>query len=188
MFKKVGKKRIINSGSHRPKPTQAQQLAFLEKWNNITPPAIKQQAKKTGNVIYGCRGINGIVGKSLSRPTHDFDVYSKNPKKHATQLERHIDKTTGLDMAYVEEIPYTTTENKKGKLYRVVTRPEGDVDADFNIMPKNIDITRVKGINYVSLKSAEKKFPEMMKEDKRKFNTMMDTYRIWHHRIMGGKE
>jgi len=187
MFKKIGKKRILNSGSHRPMPTQAQQLHFLERWHNITPPAIKKQAKKTGNVIYGCRGINGILGQALSRPTHDYDIYSKNPKKHAKQLEKHIDKTTGLDMAYVEAIPYTTQDNKKGTLYRVVTRPKGDVDADFNMMPKQLNVTKVKGINYVSLKAAEKKFPGMLKEDKRVYNTMMDQYRIWHHRIMGGK-
>lgn len=186
-FKKIGKKRILNSGSHRPKPTQAQQLAFLQRWDKITPPAIKKQAAKSGNVIYGCRGINGILGKSLSRPTHDYDVYSKTPLRHAKELEKHIDKTTGLDMSYVEEIPFTTTENKKGKMYRVVTRPQGDVDADFNLMPKGLDITKVKGINYVSLKAAEKKFPGMLKEDKRIYNTLMDQNRIWHHRIMGGK-
>ena len=186
-FKSVGKKKIFNTGGHRPKPNKLQQLQFLEKWNDITPPAIMKQAKQTGNVIYGCRAINGIVGKSLSRPTHDYDIYSHKPKKHAISIEKHIDKKTGLDMAYVEEIPFTTTDDKKGKLYRVVTRPEGDEEADYNLMPKGLDITRVKGINYVSLKASEKKFPAMLKEPKRVFNTRSDMWRVKHFRRMGGK-
>lgn len=175
---------IINTGQHLGKANITHSLSFMMNRQRIVPPFVKKQSRRTGNIIYGCSGVNAIVGRGFTRPTHDFDIFSSIPKKHAIQLERHIDKSVGADLAYVEGVPYSD-KNMKGTLYRVLTRPWGHPEADYNKKKKRIKFVVKKGVRYESLDAAEKKYNKMIREGemKRMVNAHQDLGRIALYRL-----
>ena len=181
------KKKIIDTGKHLPKPSAVKQLQFLADWDRIVPPKVERQSRRDGTVLYGGRAVNALVGIGLHRPSHDFDVYSKSPKKHALELERHIDQTTGTNMAYVKET-YYERKGKKKKLYRVETVPEGDEEADYQQMPRDIEFVTKNGIRYETLGRAKSKYDYILKhgEEKRQFKAHQDISRIELYELLKG--
>ena len=175
---------IINTGQHLGKANMTHSLSFMMNRQRIVPPFVKRQSRKTGNIIYGCSAVNALVGKGLERPTYDFDIYSKMPKKHALQLEKHIDRSVGADLAYVEGVSYSD-KSMKGTLWRVMTRPWGTPEADYNKRKKGITFTKRKGVKYETLGAAERKYKKMLAtgEGKRFLNANQDLGRIALHKL-----
>lgn len=175
--------RIINTGSHLPKPTRIQQMQFIERWNRIIPPRVHRQSRRDGTVIFGARAVNRLLGLGFERPTHDFDVFSGMPRKHAVELERHIDRSTGTDMAHVKQLPHPTG---KGLLFRVETIPDGDTEVDYTRMPHGIKFVTKHGVRYETLGRAEQKYKRMIRSDepKRIFHGHLDLNRIRTHRLI----
>lgn len=170
---------ILNTGERFPEPTFEQELRFLSESERFTEITVKEQARRTGNIIYGGQAVNAIVGDDFSRSTHDYDIYSMTPKQHAIDLEQAIDNHTQSDMAHVEEIPFTNEKGESGKMYRVGLKSY-DPLADFNRMPKGVKSVVVDGVNYESLDRAEKKYVKMLGEDlpSRHINASLDIDRI----------
>lgn len=157
------KSRIINTGSHLPKARMEDWFELQSKRNRLVRQPIHRQSRKEGAVIYGAHAVNKLVGPKFSRHTYDYDVYSPRPLKHAKQLERSIDKGTNSDLAYIEQTSYPHGGTQK-KLWRVKTRFNECVEADYNIMPSGIRIIERDGVHYESLKDAKSKYRRMNRD------------------------
>jgi len=169
---------IINSGGHLPEVTIEQELRFLSERDRFVKLEIENQARNTGNIIYGGKAVNALVGPMYERPTVDFDIQSKHPKKHAMQLERIIDNHVGADISHIEMVSYDR-DGSKGKMYRVALK-NFDTIADYNLMPKNSSFVTKDGIRYEPLEAAVKKYLTMIQTDetKRLPNANQDLDRI----------
>lgn len=172
-------KRVFNTGGHLPKPNQQQQFEIVHNWDAVVPPIVLQHTRETGNIIYGSRAVNALVGSDFSRPTHDFDIFSPMPKRHAVQVEQRIDRHMGCDIAYVERNHYLDGGKWK-PLFRVVTRPVGDPDVDYNKKPRKMGFVVKNGVRYEPLPVAKKKYGRMIQGDdlKRFYQGHIDLNRI----------
>jgi len=150
-------KRIYNSGKNLPKARFSDWFELQRNRKRLVEKPIKHQAKTGGAVIYGAHAVNRLVGKKFSRPSYDYDVYSPKPLKHARQIERSIDRGTNSDLAYVERTSYPSGGTNK-RLYRVKTRVNDSVEADYNHMPKGIKVVVKDGVRYESLGDAKSKY------------------------------
>jgi len=177
--KKKPQKRVINTGTHLPKASMSDYFELRQKRGKAVVNPILHQAKRDKNVIYGAFAVNQLVDKQSQRDTYDIDVYSTNPKKHAIEIEKNIDRSVNADLAYVEQTAYEKN-GRWHRIYRVKTRPHEVVEADFNIMPKDVSFTTKNGVRYETLGKAEKKYDKMLKQPElgRGFNANIDLGRI----------
>lgn len=181
------KKHIINTGQHLPKANYGHQFKLWDKRKQIVEKPILNQSKKHKTVIYGAYAVNKQVKPSLRRDTYDFDVYSSKPRKHATQIEQSIDRGVNADLAYVEKTSYPH-KGKQKPLYRVKTRINQRVEADFQQKPKGITFKTIKGARFETLGRATKKYNRMLDhpEQGRGLNANIDLARIRMNKRKGG--
>ena len=124
-------------------------------------PTILGHTKKRRNVVHGCKSVNKQVGPAFSRPTRDWDLWSRRPKEHAFELQGLLDKQTGGDNFYDSSIPLTGTNET---VYRVISRLDGKEVADFMRMPsKTKGLYKViGGVRYETLDHAKRVYREIL--------------------------
>ena len=112
-----------------------------------------RQAKREKNIIFGAQAIKKRLGIS-ARPTFDYDMFSKTPKKSAFTSEKDLDK-------WIKSNSFYTKKSKHAGTYRVRfvgrdLKPRTDDDigvADYSKVPKPEPKTFTSGgIKYRSLK------------------------------------
>ena len=173
-------KRIIDTGRHRPKAKIWDLWELHGKRKQLVEKPILRQSKRDKTVLYGRFAVNQLLGKGYHRETYDFDIYSPRPLHHAIQIEQSIDRGTNSNLAFVEP-----SIHRKG-LFRVKTRPHGNVEADFNPMPSNIRFKQVRGVRYETIGRAEQKYQGMIKKGEiRRFpRAFYDKYDIDMYKII----
>jgi hypothetical protein len=108
-------------------------------------------------IIYGARALNKRFPKWLDKPTQDYDIYSKTPRKDAKQVERALDKRFKGDHFYTEPAQHKGTwkvkahANQEG--YADYTKPEG-----------KIPYKTIGGKNYVALSHVKKNIKKTLKD------------------------
>lgn len=108
-------------------------------------------------VIYGARALNKRFPKWLDKPTQDYDIYSKTPRKDAIQTEKALDKRFKGDHFYTEPAQHKGTwkvkahTNKEG--YADYTKPKGKIPYD-----------TIGGKNYVKLSYVKKTIKKTLKD------------------------
>ena len=113
--------------------------------------------RKKKHIVYGARAMNQQLPLHLQRPTDDYDVYSKTPKKSARNMEKHLDKHYGGDYYYVKPALHPGT-------YKVVDRgqdkkPNTEDDypvVDYTKPTRKIRHIERKGIRYARLSERRK--------------------------------
>lgn len=175
--------KIINTGSHLPEATVEQEMRFLGEQDRFLKTTVLKQVKRTGDVIYGRQAVNAQVGFNFSRPTSDFDIYSHKPRSRAVELEKSIDNHVGADISHVEQVNYER-DKKKGKMFRVALKNYPSL-ADYNPMPKDVQVKKIRGINYETLGYAEKKYMKMIDNRERMINATQDLNSIKLFRYFG---
>ena len=112
-----------------------------------------------GEVIYGEQALKARFPKFLERPTTDYDILSKHPKREAIEAEKALDKAFGGDYFYVKEAQHPGT-------YKVVAHANQEGYADFTEMPedKKIKYDTIKKRNYVKLSYEEKNRQKSLKD------------------------
>ena len=74
----------------------AETLAWLKREKTI-----RKHVKDRGETIYGARSIKKQIG-GIGRPTFDFDILSKQPKKSIKILEKNFNKKAGGDFYFTK--------------------------------------------------------------------------------------
>lgn len=86
-------------------------------------------------VVYGTKALNAQLPKFLQRPTEDWDIFSRTPKKDAKKLETALDKAYKGDYFYTEKALHSGT-------HKVKSHVTGKGVADYT--------RRIKGLPYIT--------------------------------------
>lgn len=125
-------------------------------------PSIILSKTEAHEVIYGARALNKYLPKFLDKPTEDYDIYSRTPKKDARQIERALDKSFGGDFFFTEPALHKGT-------YRVKDRVRKSGVADYTKPKKKIPSKRIGGKNYEKLSHIKKHIKKTLKDKEAKY-------------------
>jgi len=134
-------------------------MSFLSNvfWHAQRHPVIKKHVKKRKEVIHGGRALNAQIG-FLSRPSQDYDVFSKKPKQSAKKLKKKLGSNY-----YYKPSEYHKGTHKVvwvGKDGARETRDDTGV-ADFTQTPrtqlKTVNIGGVRYVHYSEIVKSKKK-------------------------------
>ena len=119
--------------------------------STLTRDIVLAKAKKNDSIIFGGQAIRKHIG-FFGRPTDDFDVLSKRPKRSARQLERKLDMIAQEDTYYTKPAlhPGTTKVMHKGVDMRKGTMDDFGI-ADYSKPRKGICTKIINGVRYVCL-------------------------------------
>ena len=125
--------------------------------------------KRTGKaeVIYGARAINKYLPDYLKVYTDDYDIYAKNPKKEAREVEKALDKHFGGNYFKVEPAQHPGT-------FRVKSRIDGKTYADYSPMPKKVNSKKIRGKNYITIEQLKKQKRKTLRTPTAKFRHTKD--------------
>jgi len=144
---------------------------------------IKQLVKQRKQIIYGARSIERQAGL-FSRPTQDWDVFDKNPKKASNILQKKLDKLVGFDYFFSKPAMHKGTWKVKGKGEDGKANTEDDVDvADYSKPTEKIKYMTKDGIRYRILKTELQKKVSASKDPEFEFRHEKDKNDI--RRIQG---
>ena len=167
-----------------PRCSRKQVEYFLHNWKKILPPRIIRSIKKHKDVLHGAQSVNMLVGKKYSRPTNDYDVYSKEPYNRAKEIEDELDKACGCDIAYIEKRTIPNVSGRKDELmskylYTIKTPHEHyNGDVDYMKLPPKLPIIKRNGILHEALEEAYRKAQRNMYHPFRANKALKDMRRI----------
>lgn len=128
---------------------------------------IQQKARKRKHIIYGARALNAYFPTYLDKPTEDWDIYAKNPKRAATRTEKRLDKAFGGDYFYVEPAQHPGT-------YKVKSRVTRSGIADYTKPDKKIPYTTMNGQRYIELGHVKQHIKKTLKDPSASFRWEKD--------------
>ena len=151
---------------------------YRENWENILPPRVVRQLKKSGDIMHGSYSVNMQVTPKYRREAHDIDVWSKEPQQRAVEMENEIDECVGCDIAQVREsrigvksplqggkflslgpprLGSASPENDMRRRFTVETTPENDTDVDYTYPQDDVDnkdLVTLNGVRHEGLPKA----------------------------------
>ena len=114
---------------------------------------ILERTRKNKDTIYGAQSIKAQIG-IYARPTNDYDIFTKNPKKSAMEAEKQLDKGIGFNYFYTKPAmhPGTWKVRSRGVDMRKGTDDDMDIiDYSKHSKPKPKTI-KINGVNFRNLK------------------------------------
>ena len=120
-------------------------------WMN-RKPIFLNQIRREKDIIYGAQSIGAQIPRFISRPTTDYDVYSKKPQQSARRLDKNLDRSAGGNYYFVKPAQYPGTYKVKyiGPDGRANTVDDVSV-ADFSPMHNGIRYVTINGMRYIVL-------------------------------------
>lgn len=140
----------------------------------VVEKEVKNFLRQNKNIVYGVRSINAQAN-ILTRPTADWDAYSKTPEKSANQLQKRLDKLVKGDYFYHKPAKHKGTWKVKtfGNDLKKNTEDDEEI-ADFSVPDKNYPFTTIDGIRYRKLKFEMKAKASSLKDKEMKFRHEKD--------------
>jgi len=138
---------------------------------------IKKQAKKNKSIIYGARSINAQVSGVLRRQTGDYDLFSKAPKKSATNIANKLNRKAGYPFFFVKPAMHPGTQKVMhiGQDLKKNTQDDYNI-ADYTKMPKNVPYIVRRGVRYRKLTEEEKAKLKSLRDKQYAFRHKKDAY------------
>jgi hypothetical protein len=127
-----------------------------------TIPKIIMSQTDSHEIIYGTRALNKRLPGFLDKPTVDYDIYSKTPRKDARQSEKALDKVFGGDYFYVEPALHKGT-------YKVKAHANKEGYVDYTKPEKKIPYDLINGKKYIQLGAVKKHIKRTLKDKEAKF-------------------
>lgn len=136
--------------------------------------------RKKRNIVYGARAMNVQLPLGFQRPTFDFDLYSKKPKRHATLLEQMMDSLTPYDDFYVKPAKHKGTFRimDKGLDKRKGTRDDFNL-VDFTQPRRKIRTINIFKIRYAHLSERAKDARRSLRNPLFNFRHKKDRMDLW---------
>ena len=142
---------------------------FLERNRGVVNRVIRGRLAKTGRVLHGSRAQNQQLPRDLQRKNvTDFDVFAKNPRKAARNMEKALDKKFGGDFFF------TKAGATKELKVRKVVRKDGVAVVDFSIPDRVIQTITKRGIRMASLKDQRQKAIDTLNKESAEFRREKD--------------
>jgi Zn-dependent metalloprotease len=142
---------------------------FINRNIGVIDRVILNRLWKTKRVVHGARAQNAQLPKFLEKPTKDWDIFAKNPKKAANEMDKALDKKFGGNFFAVKE-----GVTKKLKVHKVFARATGDAFVDYSIPDRKVPIVHESGIKFASLKDQIKRARQNLKKPEAKFRREKD--------------
>lgn len=121
---------------------------------------IIKQIKKNKSTLYGAKAIKKHIGP-LARPTQDFDILTKTPRKAARQLTKTLNKQAGNSPYFSKPAMHPGTFKVKHKGMDKKKNTQDDLEvADFTKPKRKFKTTTMGGVKVVKL-------PEIVKDKKK---------------------
>lgn len=156
---------------------------YRENQEKILPPKVFRSVRRHRDVMHGGRSVNMLLPKKYYRHSKDFDIYSKQPKSRAKEIEDYIDKRCGCDMAYVKSMNVPNVSGVEDELmaadiHKVITRTSRDGEVDYMTLPPKLPIVYRRGIRHEKLTEALRKAKRGLTQPMRMAKASKDVRRI----------
>ena len=172
----------------RPKPlTELEKEMRMKRNRGVVDRVIRKRLAETKRIIHGGRAQNIQLPRHLERPTKDWDVFTKTPKKAATNMDKALDKKFGGDLFHV----------KKGigspgiKVFKVKSNVTNEAIIDYATPTKTISWIAKRGKRFATLKQQVEHARENLKDSSKKFRASKDKSLIKRYnkfrKMTGGK-
>lgn len=125
--------------------------------------------KNKVGIVHGTRATNVQLPRNLERKTIDWDVFVKNPKKRATQLEKALDKKFGGDFFHVKK-----GLNVNLKVHKVLSNIDYEGVADFAISKRDVPSVSKRGVRFATLKDQVDIAKQTIKKPEARFRRQKD--------------
>lgn len=126
--------------------------------------------KKKTPIVHGGRAQNNQLPRFLERkPTKDWDVFVKNPRQKAIELEKLLDKKYRGDFFRVKR-----GLTKELKVNKVVSNIDNESVADFSIPDRQIPTITKRGLRMVTLKDQFERAKQNVKKPELAFRREKD--------------
>lgn len=122
-------------------------------------------AQQKKQIIYGARAINIQLPTYLKKPTRDYDILTKKPKKTAKEVALILNKRFGDDVFTVEKASHKGTYKIKYK---------GETVVDYTQLKKNPKTKKVFGVGYRDIKSVKRSTQRLAKKPGTEFRREKD--------------
>jgi hypothetical protein len=147
---------------------------------------VRDTIRKEDGIVFGAQAITAQIG-FFARPTEDYDVFVKEPRRVTRKLEKKLDKIVGHDHFYTKKglNPGTWKLKNNGPDLIKGTNDDGTT-ADFTKNPKPLPKTIIRnGIKFRVLEEEERIKKKIIKDPKFKFRKKKDSEDL--NRIKFGK-
>jgi hypothetical protein len=125
---------------------------FFKRNKNLVNRFVRQRLAKTKRVVHGSRAQNVQMPRFLNRPTRDWDIFAKNPKKAAVEMEKLLDKKFKGDFFRIKK-----GITKKLKVNKVVSTVTGKGFVDFSIPDRVVPTKFIRKIKFATLRDQKDK-------------------------------
>lgn len=121
-------------------------------------------------IVHGAKAINAQVPFPSKRPTKDYDVFVKNPKKEAEKLDKILDKLRNGNYHYIKKAlhPGTIKLRDVGPDLKINTEDDFTL-VDFSPKPRRLKTKKINNILYSSLEEIKKTKIRTLNDPKLKF-------------------
>lgn len=127
-------------------------------------------AKNKVGIVHGTRATNAQLPRDLQRKTLDWDVFVKNPKRRARQLEKALDKKFRFDAFKVKE----GTGSPGVKVFKVKSNVTDEGFVDFATPGRMVPSVSKRGVQFATLRDQRNKAIENVKKSELKFRRPKD--------------
>jgi len=126
-------------------------------------------AKNKVGIVHGTRATNAQLPRKLERKTIDWDVFVKNPKKRAMQLEKVLDKKFGGDLFHVKK-----GSNVDLKVHKILSNIDYEGVVDFAISNREVPSVAKRGVRFATLKDQVRIAKETIQKPEARFRIEKD--------------
>ncbi len=152
---------------------------FFERNKNLVNRFVRGRLAKTGRTVHGTRATNVQLPRFLERkPTVDWDVFAKNPKKAATNMEKFLDKKFKGDFFDVKE-----GVTKRLKVHKVFSNVDGKTRVDFSIPDRRVQTITKRSVKFATLKDQVEKAKSNLRDPTKRFRADKDRSLVERVRI-----
>lgn len=124
-----------------------QKLSYYQN-KDLAKQVILNDAAVDNHIIYGAQAINAQLPTALQKPTEDYDIFSKTPKKDAKQIEKALDRNYGGDFFSVTKAKYPNTWKVKSNVTKK-TVVDYTYPSQKNIPSKNIGSNKYAKLGWI---------------------------------------
>lgn len=153
--------------------------------NIIDATVIKEVRKKRPlMVVHGGRALNTLLSPEFYRPTTDWDIYTKKPKRANKRMEKKLDKAVGYNLFVIP--PNITYLHDGRPVYCVINRRTREKVCDFTEFPhrrkgEKPKYVIISNIHYETLQDAKRMYKQVLADEryrKKWYKTRVDLNRI----------
>jgi hypothetical protein len=142
---------------------------------NLAKKRLLEYIRRKRLIVYGSQSINAQSKFPLRRQASDYDVFSKNPKKSANEIDRELDEERGGDYHYVKPAEHRGTYKVMDIGHDLKPRTSDDFNwADVTKTPSGLKTNLVGGIRYADLDYTKKAKKRIVKQKKYSYRHKKD--------------